>query len=63
VIRKNLVKKCIDMFSDIIENKEDYAKFYEEFSKNLKLGIHEDNQNRDKLTDLLRYHSSSGLRI
>jgi molecular chaperone HtpG len=60
VIKKNIVKKCLDLFGEISENKEEYNKFYECFSKNLKLGIHEDNQNRQKLSDLLRYQTSKG---
>jgi molecular chaperone HtpG len=46
------------MFAEIQENTEDYKKFYEQFSKNLKLGIHEDSANRTKISDLLRFHTS-----
>jgi len=58
VIKKNLVKKCLEMFTEISEKKDDYKKFYEQFSKNLKLGIHEDSTNRNKIAELMRYNTS-----
>ena len=58
VIKKNLVKKCLELFGEIKENKDDFQKFYEQFGKNIKLGIHEDSANREKLSDLLMFYST-----
>merc|ERR1712172_238803 len=58
VIKKNLIKKCLEMFAEIAEKKDDYKKFYEQFSKCIKLGVHEDSTNRTKVAELLRYQTS-----
>jgi len=58
VIRKNLVKKCMELFDELAEDKDSYKKFYEQFAKNVKLGINEDSTNRKKLAGMLRYYTS-----
>merc|ERR1712203_740827 len=57
-IKKSITKKCLELIAEVAENSEDWKKFYEQFSKNLKLGIHEDQTNREKLSNFLRYHTS-----
>merc|ERR1711977_115191 len=57
-IKKSITKKCLELIAEVAENSEDWKKFYEQFSKNLKLGIHEDTANREKLAGFLRYMSS-----
>jgi len=61
VIRKNLVKKCMELIEEITADKDNYKKFYEQFGKNMKLGIHEDSVNRKKLSDFLRYYTSNSV--
>lgn len=58
LIRKRLVVKAIDLFHEIAANKADYKEFYEAFSKNLKYGVHEDSNNRQRLAELLRFYST-----
>lgn len=56
VIKKKLVRKTLDMIKKIDDSK--YNDFWKEFSTNLKLGIIEDQTNRNRIAKLLRFHSS-----
>ena len=58
VTHKNTMKKCLELFSELAEEEENYRKFYEMFSKNLKLGIHSHSTNHCRLSELLRDHTS-----
>merc|ERR1711936_548885 len=59
VIRKNLVKKAMELIEELAEDKDSYKKFYEQYGKNMKLGIHEDSTNRKKLAGHLRFYTSA----
>ena len=58
VMKKNIVKKILELFSELTKDNEKYLQFYEQYSKNIKLGIHEDENNRTKISKLLRFASS-----
>ena len=61
VIRKNLVKKVkvIELVQEVAEDKDSFKRFYEQPSRNLKFGIHEDSTNWKKLAGFLRCHTSA----
>ena len=54
-ISSQCVKKCISMMEDIPQ--ESYQTFYGNYHKNIKLGIYEDEKNREKLTGLVRFYT------
>lgn len=58
LIKKNLVKKCIEMFYSIEENEEEYKQFFDQYSTSLKIGVYEDSTNKEKLSKLLRYKTA-----
>jgi len=60
VIKKKLVRKALDMIKKLKDSsKEDYDKFWKEYSTNLKLGVIEDSTNRTRIAKLVRFQSSN----
>ncbi len=55
-IRRNLAKKILDLLKNM--DSEKYEKFWEEFGAVLKVGVHTDLDNKDKIADLLRYKTT-----
>jgi len=60
VIKKQLTRRSLEMMEDLSkqEGGEDYKTFWESFGRNIKIGIIEDQDNRNRLAKLLRFHSS-----
>ena len=58
IMRKNIVKHCLSLFEEMAEDEEKYAKFYGQFATNLKLGLHEDQNNVPRLSKLVRFNTS-----
>ena len=58
VLNAKLAKRCMELFEEIAQDKEHYNYFYEQYGKNLKLGVFEDSTNRTTIGGLLRYTTS-----
>jgi heat shock protein beta len=59
IIKQRLVKKSIDMMTDLANtNETQYNAFWKNFGKYIKVGIIEDDKSRDELVPLCRFFSS-----
>ena len=65
VIKKNHVKKCLEMFAEIAALNDDHMKFHEQFGKCNKLGVNDDSTVGVKIAELLRPNvsASTGERV
>ncbi|CAG8556881.1 5300_t:CDS:2 [Funneliformis mosseae] len=58
LIKKRIIKKCLDLIADLTKDDEKYEKFLSEFGTSLKIGAIEDNSNRKKIAQILKFPSS-----
>lgn len=60
VVSRRIVKKCLDMFSDLKEKGgEDWDTFQKNFGKYLKVGVVEDNDNRQDIGEYICFQSTA----
>lgn len=60
-IRKQIVKKSLEMLEDLAENRpDDYVTFWKAFGRVFKEGVHSEHDQRDRMAKLLRFESSHG---
>jgi len=57
-IKSNSVKKVISKLNELAKDKKKYDPFYKEFGRLLKEGVYQDFENKDSLTELLRFKST-----
>lgn len=59
LIRKKLTRKAFELFKKLAEDEEKYETFLKEYGTALKLGIVEDQSNRKRIAELVRFTSST----
>ncbi len=59
VMQRNIIKKSLELFDEMAtERPDDYLTFYKNYSKCIKLGVHDESKHQAKLLKLLRYPTS-----
>ena len=58
VIPTNLVKKCLEMFAEMVEQKDDDENVCEQCGRCLKIVMREDSTNRAMIAELFRFNTS-----
>ncbi len=51
--------KLVESFAEIAEKNKDFTRSYDRFGQRLQLGAHEDATNRTRVSELMRYQTSS----
>jgi molecular chaperone HtpG len=59
-LESTFIKKSLELFDTIADNDEKMQIFYQNYSKNIKMGVNKKNKHSQKLIKFLRYHTNTG---